>query len=81
MKLNRKSYRNNKWYDYSKRVKFRDQNKCLKCGREEPKVVLQTHHIIYKPRLEPWEYPLSDCITLCKGCHSREHRIVEPNSG
>ena len=81
MKQKRKSYYNNKWYDFSKSVKYRDGNKCLKCGRKEPEVVLQTHHKVYKPNFEPWEYPLSDCITLCKGCHAREHGLVEPSNG
>jgi hypothetical protein len=81
MKNHRKSYYNKKWFDFSKTVKLRDGNKCLKCGRNESEVVLQTHHKSYKPNLEPWEYPLSYCITLCKGCHSREHGIVEPDSG
>jgi len=81
MKNYRKSYRNKKWFEFSKKVKKRDGNKCLKCGRKEPDVVLQTHHKSYKPNFEPWDYPLSDCITLCKGCHSREHGLIEPNCG
>lgn len=62
-------------------VKHRDGNKCLKCGRREPEVVLQTHHKTYRPGIEPWDYPLSDCITLCKGCHAREHDLIEPDCG
>lgn len=62
-------------------VKHRDNYKCLKCGRGEPDAILQTHHKIYKPRLKPWEYPLSDCLTLCKGCHAKVHGLVEPDSG
>lgn len=54
---------------------------CLECGRIEPDVILQTHHRIYKPEHEPWEYALSDCMTLCKGCHAREHNLIEPDSG
>lgn len=77
----RKSYYNIKWHEFSKSVKYRDNFTCLKCGRKEPEVVLQTHHKIYKLGLEPWEYPFSDCLTLCKGCHSREHGLVEPDSG
>jgi hypothetical protein len=30
---------------------------------------------------EPWEYALSDCVTLCKGCHAREHGLIEPDRG
>jgi hypothetical protein len=81
MKKRRKSYYNKKWFDFSKKVRLRDGNKCLKCGRTNSEVVLQTHHKKYKPNLKLWEYPLSDCITLCKGCHSREHGIVEPGRG
>jgi hypothetical protein len=81
MKQIRKSYRNSKWYEYTAIIKRRDNNSCLKCGRTEYEATLQTHHKIYKIGLEPWEYPYSDCITLCKGCHAREHNLIEPESG
>lgn len=81
MKQKRKSYYNTKWDEFSQAVKRRDSNKCLKCGRSEPQVILQTHHKIYKPNFEPWDYPLSDCLTLCKGCHARKHGLIEPDSG
>jgi len=81
MKAIRKSYYNEQWYDFSNKIKYRDGYKCLKCERYEPDVVLQTHHKIYKPGLEPWEYALSDCLTLCKGCHARVHGLVEPENG
>lgn len=81
MKTFRKSYCNVNWSEFSNDVKRRDGYKCLKCGRNESEVVLQTHHKIYKIGLEPWEYPLSDCITLCKGCHAREHKLIEPDTG
>ncbi len=81
MKHFRKSYYNNEWYDYSNKIKRRDNYRCLKCGRGESIAILQTHHKMYKPRLKPWEYPTSDCVTLCKGCHAKEHGLVEPDSG
>jgi len=81
MKQPRKTYYNSQWFDFSNSVQHRDGYKCLKCGRKEPSVILQTHHKLYKPRLEPWEYPLSDCITLCKGGHARAHGLIEPDSG
>lgn len=80
MKSKRKSYHNKQWHEFSNAVKLRDNFSCLKCDRKEPEVVLQAHHKLYVPGLEVWEYPLSDCITLCKGCHSREHGLVEPDS-
>ncbi len=81
MKTNRKSYYNTKWRDFSEVIKRRDGYKCLKCGRKETDAILQVHHKIYKPEIELWEYPTSDCITLCKGCHASEHGFVEPDSG
>lgn len=77
----KKLYFSNEWNVYANRIKSRDNFTCLKCGRDESNVILQVHHNIYKNGLKPWEYPLSDCLTLCKGCHSREHNLVEPTSG
>lgn len=74
-------YTNNSWFDFSRRVQLRDGNKCLKCHRSPPDVVLQVHHELYVPNKDPWEYALSDCTTLCKGCHAREHGLIEPDSG
>jgi hypothetical protein len=81
MKQRNRSYRNEKWYTFSEKVKKRDDFKCLKCERNNHTTILQTHHKAYRPELEPWEYPLSDCITLCKGCHAREHGLIEPEKG
>jgi hypothetical protein len=81
MKEKRKSYYNENWYDFSNKVKRRDGYKCLKCGRSEPDVVLQTHYKLYRSGLEPWDYALSECLTLCKGCHARVHGLIEPETG
>lgn len=81
MARQRNLYTNDKWFEFSWRVQARDGGKCLKCHRSSPAVTLQVHHEIYIPNKLPWEYALSDCITLCKGCHAREHGHVEPNSG
>ena len=81
MKKLRKLYINEKWYEFSNRVKRRDGCECLQCGQKEPEVILQVHHEKYVEGLAPWNYPLSDCRTLCKGCHARSHGLIEPNSG
>lgn len=81
MKANKKSYYSPKWNNFSEKIKQRDDYKCLRCGRKEPEVVLQVHHLLYRSGLELWEYPQSDCITLCKGCHANEHGLVEPDIG
>ncbi len=77
----RKPYYNKKWHEFSNAIKFRDNYRCLKCDRKEPEVILQAHHTVYKQGFKPWDYPYSDCITLCKGCHAREHNLVEPQTG
>lgn len=81
MKIFRKSYRNENWFSFSERIRTRDNYQCLKCGRTRAEAILQVHHKIYKFGLQPWEYALSDCITLCKGCHAEEHQIKEPQKG
>lgn len=81
MDRQRKVYVNEKWEKFTYRVKRRDEFKCLQCGRSEQEVVLQVHHEVYIEGKAPWDYPLSDCRTLCKGCHAREHNLIEPDRG
>lgn len=81
MIMQRSLYINERWFEFSRRVKLRDGNRCLKCHRSSPHVVLQVHHELYIPNKQPWEYAISDCTTLCKGCHARQHGLLEPNSG
>ena len=69
------------WFKFSNKVKKRDRYKCLICERGSESVVLQVHHVIYIQNRKPWEYSLSDCRTLCRGCHAREHGLIEPSSG
>ena len=80
MKKFRKSYSNVKWHEFSKKIKKRDDYKCLICYRKESETTLQVHHKHYISGLLPWEYALSDCLTLCKGCHAREHNKIEPTT-
>ncbi len=81
MKNIKKLWRSEKWFEFSDRVKNRDGYKCLKCKRNKNEVILQVHHQTYVKDKSPWEYSLSDCLTLCKGCHAREHNIIEPSNG
>jgi predicted RNA-binding protein YlqC (UPF0109 family) len=74
-------YINEEWCAFSDKVKRRDGYKCLQCGRGATEVTLQVHHEIYVAGKEPWEYALSDCRTLCKGCHAKEHGLIEPDRG
>ncbi len=74
-------YVNEDWHRFSERVKRRDYYKCLQCGRAASDVTLQVHHDVYVAGKAPWEYVLSDCRTLCKGCHAKEHGLIEPDRG
>ena len=81
MKKFKKLYYNIEWHEFADRVRKRDGLQCVNCQRDKNQVVLQVHHKRYIAGLKPWEYSLSDCITLCKGCHAREHNLLEPNTG
>lgn len=75
------SYTGKQWKLFRQSVIELDGYKCRQCGRSQKEVTLQVHHIIYKPGLKAWEYPTQDCITLCMGCHAREHGLIQPNFG
>ena len=77
----KKFWRRQEWYDFTDKVKKRDNYQCIKCSRNGNEVTLQVHHEIYRSGRLPWEYALSDCLTYCKGCHAREHNLIEPDSG
>lgn len=81
MSYQKKAYQNPHWHSFAKTIRHRDGQKCLKCNRGKQEVKLQVHHKIYRQGLKPWEYAKSDCITLCSGCHAREHGHIEPNRG
>jgi len=81
MTYSRKIYVNGNWREFAEKVLRRDHHKCLQCGRKSPDVILQVHHEFYIAGKAPWEYALSDCRTLCKGCHAKEHGLIEPNRG
>jgi hypothetical protein len=76
-----KFWRHKEWQDFSNKVKRRDNFQCLQCDRTENEVILQVHHEVYRADKKPWEYALSDCRTLCKGCHSKHHNLIEPSNG
>ncbi len=75
------SYSHKHWKDFSKSVIELDGHKCSRCGKTSDETILQVHHKKYIKGLEPWEYPLSDCETVCKGCHASIHGKIRPNFG
>ena len=70
-------YRKPSWHERCKQIIQLDGETCCLCGRHEPEVVLQVHHKKYIPGRKPWEYRQEDLITLCKGCHAREHNRLQ----
>lgn len=75
------SYSHKLWKEFSKSVIELDDFKCNYCGKTISEAVLQVHHKIYRQGLNPWEYPLSDCETVCKGCHASIHGKIKPKFG
>lgn len=61
---------NPKWQKLRLQVFNRDNFSCCRCGSSDKE--LQVHHLNYFPDKEPWEYPQSSLITLCKDCHQKE---------
>jgi len=62
----RRSIKSRKW---SKKVIARDGNKCTMCGETER---LHAHHIIPWEKSEELRFELSNGITLCPSCHSKD---------
>ena len=60
---------------WAKRVKARDGNKCILCGRTEPEVVLHAHHVV-PVRYDlggRFRYVTHNGVTLCEDCHNMAH--------
>ena len=58
--------------EFKKQILKRDEYKCKVCGT---KLNLVVHHkiAVHKDPIMAWEK--SNCITLCKPCHNKEHQI------
>lgn len=76
-----KFYRSKQWQEFRSQVLDADDNRCCKCDRtKKGNVVLQVHHKRYVTGRKPWEYPLCDVQTLCRGCHGAVHRFWPPKT-
>jgi hypothetical protein len=75
------SYKESQWKVFRQSVIELDGYKCRQCGRGQNEVTLQVHHKDYKSGFKAWEYPTSELITLCKGCHAQMHGIIQPKFG
>lgn len=61
-----------KWQAVRSQVLERDGHRCVK--NPNHRMPLEVHHRQYGRGKEPWEYPLSNFLTLCRDCHVAEHR-------
>jgi hypothetical protein len=77
----KKAYSDKRWKERSKEIIELDGNECSVCDRNDQEAVLQVHHERYIKGKKPWEYSHNDLLTLCKGCHAREHGIIRPHDG
>ena len=75
----KKLYRKKEWFQFRKQVLEKDNYQCYKCETNDNLQI--HHHVPYIKNKKPWEYEIAECITLCKGCHAKEHGIIEPNCG
>jgi len=73
--MNKKEYksllRDPRWKIKRLGILKRDNNTCQHCKKS--KKYLHVHHIWYIDGRDPWDVPDEFLITLCKGCHKKEH--------
>lgn len=55
------------WQKKRLEILNRDNFKCTLCENEE--LQLHIHHLKYEFNKNPWDYPNSNLITVCKICH------------
>lgn len=68
--------KDNRWIKARYLILRRDDHTCQICeGKEEWGYQLHVHHIKYIPNKEPWDYPPSYLVTLCKRCHENVHGL------
>lgn len=46
---------------------------------QDDSTTLHVHHLKYEPGKEPWEYPLSNFVTLCADCHREVELLKKEN--
>ena len=65
-----------RWQRRRLEVFKRDRWRCRVCNATTQS--LHAHHVAYLRDHDPWEYPDHWLVTLCNGCHDREHRFIDP---
>lgn len=73
--LNTKAAKDDTWWAICKRVKERDQYKCVQCRtpeRNEKGGYLHVHHI--RELSKGGQTVMSNLISLCELCHQKRHK-------
>jgi hypothetical protein len=65
------------WQKKRLQVLNRDKWKCKLCKDEE--TTLHVHHLEYQPKKQPWEYQMSNFVTLCEHCHREVELLKDEN--
>ncbi len=64
-----------RWQRRRLEIMNRDDFRCLDCGSESN--TLNVHHVIYRKKLDLWEYPDELLLTLCSRCHEARHEAQD----
>lgn len=59
------------WDEIRRKVFVRDDHQCQRCGTKRGESELHAHH--QTPISKGGGHDLDNLITLCQGCHSKEH--------
>lgn len=59
--------KDSRWQRKRLEILQRDRWTCRFCGEKDK--TLHVHHVFYFQGIDPWDYPNSLLITLCKDCH------------
>lgn len=63
--------RDPRWQKKRLEIMQRDEFMCRDCCSTTE--TLNVHHVAYKAKTDPWDYPDSDLVTLCEDCHETRH--------
>lgn len=74
-------YSSASWRALRQQIFKRDGWRCIICGKLCDEKDLQVHHLYYLKDNMPWDYPEEALISMCKGCHGKEHGHIKPTSG
>ncbi len=80
-KEKKKYYKDKQWQSKRVHILERDHYTCVRCEKKCAPSDLHVHHLHYRNDKKAWEYEDFELVTLCKGCHSKEHGILPPDGG